>query len=172
MVGTSVAGTRYNSCTNTATINTKIGYLEATRTDVIAHLDILRNNLDDSPTNTITDVKDRFNEAATVANDFQNNKWTTFQNAVTSTIDLVSDPNTGLLFQLECCKNILLIEWIGLRWQDLDKSLCDSTVPNMAIIGMSLLIASFFNIFVVICGGCIAIRLKADSEAPRSPPPQ
>lgn len=37
-------------------------------------------------------------------------------------------------------------------------------MPNVAIIGMSLLLASFFNAFVVICGGCIAIRLNADSK--------
>lgn len=33
-------------------------------------------------------------------------------------------------------------------------------MPNLAIIGMSLILASSFNIFVVFCGGCIAIRLK------------
>ena len=58
----------------------------------------------------------------------------------------------------------LTIDWIGARWEQFDKALCDSTVPNVAIIGMSLLLVSFFNIFVVICGGCIAIRLNADSK--------
>lgn len=33
-------------------------------------------------------------------------------------------------------------------------------MPNLAIIGISLILAATFNIFVVICGGCIAIRLK------------
>ena len=163
IVGTNDYSSRYSGCTNGASLQTSANRLLTSYTAVKAKLQSLRDNLDDGGA-TSNDVKDKFNAAATVANNWENTKWTNFINSVRSTINLVSDPNTGILYQLECSKKFSQLEWIGQRWEQFDKALCESTVPNVAIIGMSLLLASFFNAFVVICGGCIAIRLNADSK--------
>ena len=75
----------------------------ASYTAVKTKLQSLRDNLDDGGA-TSNDVKDKFNAAATVANNWQNTKWQNFIDSVRSTINLVSDTNTGILYQLECSK--------------------------------------------------------------------
>jgi len=46
----------------------------------------------------------------------------------------------------------------------MNKALCKSTVPNLSLIGIALLLTSVTNIVVSCCGGCIVIRLKADMK--------
>ena len=163
IVGTNDYSSRYSGCTNGASLQTSANRLLTSYTAIKDKLQSLRDNLDDGGTST-NDVKDKFNEAASVANNWQNDKWTNFIDSVRSTIDLVVDPDTGILYQLECSKLGCELDWIGERWDQFDMALCDSTVPNVAIIGLTLLLASLFNVLVVVCGGCIAIRLNADSK--------
>ena len=67
----------------------------------------LKNHLDDGNSSNNNDVKEKFNAAATVANNWQTGKWQTFIDAVRSTIDLVSDTTNGLLYQLDCSRLLL-----------------------------------------------------------------
>lgn len=88
-------------------------------------------------------------------NNFRKDKFNSFSTSIKGILDSVSDPDKGLIAQLEC-------KWIGLRWEDFDKAFCDSTVPNLSLIGVALLLSAVFNVFIVCCGGCIAIRIRAD----------
>ena len=101
-------------------------------------------------------------------NNFRKDKFNSFSSSIKSILDSVSDPTTGLIAQLECSKYdgllliVAFIEWIGLRWEDFNTSFCDSTVPNFSLIGVALLLSAVLNVFVVCCGGCLAIRIRAD----------
>ena len=44
-------------------------------------------------------------------------------------------------------------------------------VPNYSLIGIALLLSAVFNVFVVFCGGCIAIRIAASLKQPKSMAP-
>ena len=39
-------------------------------------------------------------------------------------------------------------------------------VPNFSLIGIALLLTAVFNVFVVFCGGCIAIRISGSLKKP------
>lgn len=65
-----------------------------------------------------------------------------------------------------CIRIHCFIEWIGSRWRDFNTAFCDSTVPNFSLIGIALLLSACFNVFVVWCGGCIAIRISGSLSRP------
>ena len=52
--------------------------------------------------------------------------------------------------------------WIGDKYDSFAFALCSSVTPNFAIVALVILLISLLGIFVSCCGGCIAIRLKAE----------
>ena len=110
IVGTDDYSSRYDvtACpTNTAQVQTDADRLLTSWNAVKAKVQALRNHLDDGNSSNNNDVKEKFNAAATVANNWQTGKWQTFIDAVRSTIDLVSDTTNGLLYQLDCSRLLL-----------------------------------------------------------------
>ena len=45
-------------------------------------------------------------------------------------------------------------------------------VPNYSLIGIALLLSAVFNVFVVCCGGCVAIRIAASLKEPKARMPK
>lgn len=45
-------------------------------------------------------------------------------------------------------------------------------VPNYSLIGVALLLSAVFNVFVVFCGGCVAIRIAASLKVPKAQTPR